>query len=418
MMRQLTGVFFAALIFFAITQSCYAIQAAGPTNLANGFPMWWMDDAGVMVEMCPAAACAPDPVEVGNPFSEQVGFGAEAFWWSAGAFATEPAGNTGNAELVLAMEAAWPGENAIDGGQSPFARIRIRADAAVDGTYTITTPYGTLPSITVAPDAEGKRAINISLDIGGIAPDFAGILASGITSWFNVPLPLPVAPPGPVFSGTGAIVPALGVGNTFSISGPANAFGPGIPTISTTTFDWSGKLFIPGVNEAPVGTPDVATTTVGTPVTIDVVLNDLDVIVPGTNEHGINPVATGIVDPVNPAAPLVIGPFNAPVATAGGSVMKNIDGTLTYTPGATFIGTDTFNYMVQDTGGCLPGQVIDPVTAVCDPTGVAVPTLVTVAVVNLTLTESDFRPKLMKWNIAGTAQGADGQILRDRKSVV
>ncbi|MPZ49637.1 MAG: tandem-95 repeat protein, partial [Dehalococcoidia bacterium] len=73
----------------------------------------------------------------------------------------------------------------------------------------------------------------------------------------------------------------------------------------------------------PTAVPDVATTPQGTPVTINVLANDL-----GT---GIE--VTGASDPLN------------------GAVVVNANGTITYTPAAAFVGVDSFSYTITDADG-------------------------------------------------------------------
>lgn len=390
-----------ALVFTTGLTAQAALQAVGPVSLQNGYPVWWQDQAVFRVAFCLDAACFPDPVQAGNPFSEQVGFGAEAFWWLADA--TLP---VGNALLVLAQEAAWLTETARDGEQFPFARIRVRADADAAGVHTITHPYG---QIVVNVTTPGTRAINVTLDIPAAAdpPLFAGALATDITHFLRIDN-TPVPAPGAVFSGTGTIANAGTANAVFSISGPG--IFAGAP--STNQFTVAGRSFDPGANLAPVAKPDVVGTQVATPVTIDVVANDTDIIGPA-NVHGINPKATGI----GAAPPFKIGPFNpvtgtnAPFTTTnGGRVEKNPDGTLTYTPAAAFSGIDTFPYVVQDTGGCISGQTDCSPAALGTPAPPAVPPAaqppvpaLAVVTVEQATAQATFRPKVQKWDISGTS---------------
>jgi len=81
-----------------------------------------------------------------------------------------------------------------------------------------------------------------------------------------------------------------------------------------------------GINP-PGASDDVATTTVNTPITIDVVPNDFD-------EFG---------------GPLtVIGIFIDP---SQGTVVINTDNTITYTPNTGFVGADEFDYIVTNVSG-------------------------------------------------------------------
>jgi hypothetical protein len=75
---------------------------------------------------------------------------------------------------------AFAAENPVDGDQQSFARIRIRASIPQAGTYTITHPYG-VETVTVTANQVGRRAINITRDIGIGAPgNFSGALNGNI----------------------------------------------------------------------------------------------------------------------------------------------------------------------------------------------------------------------------------------------
>jgi hypothetical protein len=105
-----------------------------------------------------------------------------------------------------------------------------------------------------------------------------------------------------------------------------------------------------------------------------------------------------------------------PVTTAnGGTVVKETDGRLTYTPAAGFTGADTFQYVVQDTGGVVSGQTagtrVFGTTVIPVGTGNPVPALVTVNVVGITVNQAVFRPKLLKWSVDGTCTAADGSTI-------
>ena len=84
-----------------------------------------------------------------------------------------------------------------------------------------------------------------------------------------------------------------------------------------------------GSNSPPVAYDDVASTTRNTPVTINLIANDVD--------------ADGSID----GASLVI--VTSP--TQGGQVTNNLDGSVSYTPKRGFRGTDTFTYKVSDNLG-------------------------------------------------------------------
>ncbi len=80
------------------------------------------------------------------------------------------------------------------------------------------------------------------------------------------------------------------------------------------------------VNDPPTANDDKIVTQEDTPATIDVLANDIDV----DNEL------------------IIISEINQ---SKSGSVTKNNDGTLTYTPNKNFSGTDTFTYTVTDRAG-------------------------------------------------------------------
>ncbi len=97
------------------------------------------------------------------------------------------------------------------------------------------------------------------------------------------------------------------------------------------------------VNDAPTAADDVGTTPEDTPVTVDLTANDIDL--------------DGTVDPATVA--IVNGPAN-------GTLVNNGDGTVTYTPGADYNGSDTFTYTVQDNSGATSNEAtvsigVDPV---------------------------------------------------------
>jgi hypothetical protein len=341
-------------------------------------------------------------VEPANPFSVQIGFGAEAFWWISSAA-------TANGLMVLGMEGAFPA-GLQNGQQLAFTRIRARATAPLAGTATITTPFGTFT------DA-GCPAINTTIDIPGTpldVPPFSGVItgqpAGNVVTHFFRTAGV-VTTPGAPFTGVGAIAAPLPANSVFSI------VGCGLNE-STNQFTVDGVAFNPGANTAPVATPDAATTGVNTPITIDVAANDTDVAGAG-NAYGINPKATAIVGAATGAGvtpptivggvSLTLGP-NEPVATAlGGKVSKNPDGTLTYTPPLNATGIDTFSYVVQDGGGVITGQTFTPPGTV---TGTPAAALVTVTVLRLEVVRAEFRPKLMKWNLNGICTGAaDGTVV-------
>lgn len=166
-----------------------------------------------------------------------------------------------------------------------------------------------------------------------------------------------------------------------------------------SNFQLIGKLFDDSANLAPTAAADSAGVSPGVSAVIDVVANDTDPVGPG-NAHGINPQAIALV---HPGGSLVLvsglnGEQGIPT-TAGGRARRTTN-TLTgktrilYTPPVGFVGTDTFQYVVQDHGG-----------------RVSAPATVTVRVEDIQTLQAEYRPRLGKWHISGTtSQSSDNSI--------
>lgn len=166
------------------------LEAAGPPSPHNGYPLWYMDETGLTLELCLDASgnCLLEgAVELNFPgesfpdnYNDSDGdttFEDEAFWWAAESFMDT--NNGGRAILVLALEAAFANEDIVDGDQIAFGRIRIRVDNLQDGEeYTVTTPYGVFE---FEADGDDGRGINMSDDFGALATgNFSAALGSGI----------------------------------------------------------------------------------------------------------------------------------------------------------------------------------------------------------------------------------------------
>ncbi|PNG38997.1 hypothetical protein A1354_15500 [Pseudomonas asplenii] len=184
----------------SLTGSAYAQLAAvdpGPYTFATGkFPMWYQDENQLSMELCqsraassrvaasvpPAYMCIllaePGIYDDAQPMIFPDNWPPEAFWFLAETTIADNAAGYGVDAYVAGIEAAFASENPADGDQQSFARIRIRVNVPVAGTYTITHPYGVE---TVNVTAPGRRAINITRDIGIGAPgDFTGAVGGAI----------------------------------------------------------------------------------------------------------------------------------------------------------------------------------------------------------------------------------------------
>lgn len=164
------------------------------TKSGHGFPAWYQDKTGLKLELCletggmcvldgPGAPGGLDPNRA--PYVETLSaaerqrldsdleaeyaldpansnFEHEHFWYNAGADAVAPQGSPVTASLVYAVEAAFSAEEAVDGDQMTFGRIRFRLDGGVAGTaYTFVHPHG---KITLTADDRGQ--VRYTEDIG------------------------------------------------------------------------------------------------------------------------------------------------------------------------------------------------------------------------------------------------------------
>jgi hypothetical protein len=131
-----------------------------------------------------------------------------------------------------------------------------------------------------------------------------------------------------------AVAPAL-AGGTVTTDGLTVTYTPaagftGVDAFTYTITDADGEtstatVAVTVTNAVPLAVDDVATTHMGTPVTVDVLAND---------QLGDTPTTiTAVTDGAN------------------GTVVDNGDGTVTYTPSAGFIGADTFTYTITDADG-------------------------------------------------------------------
>lgn len=232
-----------------------------PPAAGGGFPLWVQDSAGQAVQLgtvaVDGALTTSTPVIVGDAVSEGSGFGDEGFFWAASSTATYANGD--QALLVLAVEAAYGSGAPLDGQQILFGRTRLRIDAPVAGTYRVIYPYGSKVYNVATP---GRRAINDTVDILGLTPNFAPMLAAPIGPLLKAVTPAPPAG----YMGDPAIDQTVTGSplnqNFFRVEGPAgsNLGGPGVDFIQTTAFQVEGKIFTPaapgpGIPPPPLPTP-------------------------------------------------------------------------------------------------------------------------------------------------------------------
>lgn len=174
----------------------YAVDPGPYGNGTAGFAAWYQDTHGRALDLClskavssrvapgpdgPAYMCslipAPGIFDDTLPLAFPGNFPDEAFWFTGDAFIQDGASGI-DLSYISALEAAFNIETPAEGEQISFARIRIRVDVPVAGTYTINHPYGVeVFNVTEA----GTGAINLTRDIGIGAPGvFAGALGGDI----------------------------------------------------------------------------------------------------------------------------------------------------------------------------------------------------------------------------------------------
>lgn len=158
--------------------------SAVPSPPGHGFPRWYQDLNGLVLDLClpdandPGAlqqtACLLGPPN--PPYTFPTNFPDESFYFRAVSGPLDlPNGK--RAILVLALEAAFGNGVPAAGDQMVFTRIRVTAGVPFDGTYRVTHPYG----VEVFPDVTagaGNRDIVFTEDIG-VTP---GVFTQALTS--------------------------------------------------------------------------------------------------------------------------------------------------------------------------------------------------------------------------------------------
>ncbi|MDO2935640.1 Ig-like domain-containing protein [Paeniglutamicibacter sulfureus] len=252
----------AALVPLAGTAASANTAGNGPVDPQNGFPTWFSDGTAKL-QLCYTAGtgCLMEPPNPDLPASYPDNFPDEAFW-----FAAEASG--GNLRLYeAALEAAHANEIVQDGDQMGFGRLRFIIENIVAGQqYTVTHPYG-VNTFTAEADPKVGGRIKVTLDSGACAPSlaspcnwgqvgaaFLGDYTTGSTATF---LRQVGAAPGTLGDiNTARAVTGAPSGNNFvTVTGP-NAGGPGIDTLTVSTFTVQGLLY-QGDDGAP-STPDLA----------------------------------------------------------------------------------------------------------------------------------------------------------------
>jgi large repetitive protein len=216
-------------------------------------------------------------------------------------------------------------------------RTFVENGAAVsisDSDVSVTNPVGTVQSGTVTLTNAQTGDV---LAIGTLPAGITGTLDTSVAGRITVN-----------FTGaaSAASYQAAFAAVTFRNTGerPATVDRNVTASFSNGTFSSNlavSTITVTEVNDPPVATNDVASTNEDTPVTIAVLANDTDL----------------------DADPLIVTAATAP----NGTVVRNANGTITYTPNANFNGTDTITYTISDgRGGTSTATVTVTIAAIND----------------------------------------------------
>lgn len=207
------------------------------------------------------------------------------------------------------------------GGMLAYLQVGTPAGAplAADDAYAVAED-GSL--IVAAPGVLNNDTPNDGLTAELVGSPAAGVLTIGANGSFTYT-------PNPNFSGTDTFTYRAFDGTLYS--NVANV-----------------RITVSPTNDAPVSVDDAAATVESTTVIVNVLANDTDMDGDGLTVSNVS-------------------------AAGAGSVAINGDNTVTYTPNAGFIGTDTFTYTANDgTEDSTPATVTITVTAAVNQPPVAV----------------------------------------------
>jgi hypothetical protein len=279
--------FLAAIFVFNFCQTAFAELAGfGDIDATNNLPEWYQDGNGLALELClpPGGNCLSDPVISGNTFSQTIGFGEKAYYWSASAQLTGT-GAQGNLEMALVASFSGSTIGAIpaDGEQIVFFQIAVGPITGLTptGVYRVIHPYGVIENlvadITGAIPRQGQD-IGCATASTTVPCDFTAVLGSPTIGPFLRwdPTVLPVAPTG--FIGNPTVTHTV-IGspfgtNVFRIEGP-NAGGAGVTAKQAALFRVQGKTFA-GTPSPPIPlSVDRATYSRPLPPQIEVLMSSL-----------------------------------------------------------------------------------------------------------------------------------------------
>lgn len=263
--KGIIGLVIILVVLLSAPAAFARLAAVGLLNPPNGFPIYYVDTNGIALEMTAppfgtpvgGAITAPtmvfDAPVAGNTFSQRIGFGTEARYYSCVA---DPNLTTAFGKFtfeigLLASFADSPTPIAQNGNQAVFSRIRctVSGPKLPAGIYTLRHPYG-VETIVVSAGKGLSFARDIPLPT---KLDFTTALGGDVGPFLaQSPLPgtFPVAPP----FNTGWIGDGVTVGpitgspiafNQVRLDAPrgVNLDGAGHSFVATTNFIVSGHQY-------------------------------------------------------------------------------------------------------------------------------------------------------------------------------
>jgi hypothetical protein len=238
----------------------------------HGFPLWYRDTNRVPLEVCLSTALSPTvpgafmcsilPTPGFNPAVPMAftgNFPDELFYWTGdarlrGAKLVNGAQSISfDAQIIMALEGAFPSGAVTPGDQGTFARIRIIIDTVIPGTYRVIHPYGVNTFVITQADinaTNGSRPVFYTDDIGLAAGgNFTGALQGLIGPFLIWDSGAPITVGTEQFIGDPSVAHTV-TGSPFGtnilrVEGPvgSNLDGLGNDFMETNLFNVSGKIY-------------------------------------------------------------------------------------------------------------------------------------------------------------------------------
>ncbi|MGB2817305.1 MAG: Ig-like domain-containing protein [Burkholderiaceae bacterium] len=317
---KLRALFAAGLLVLASTTAWADFARVGPANVpsppGNGFPKWYQDMNGLVLDFC-----LPDATDTGAQTTACLLTGGptyvfpstfpdEAFYFRATSLLDTGGGK--RAVLVLALEGAFANGAAAPGDQMVFARIRITAGVPNIGTYTVIHPWGEDKFIV---DAVGAGTVNrdiVFTEDVGVTPGAFNLALKGRAGPFLLPASGTLTTIGGVQFLSDGVAPIAVTGsrfgtNTFTMCGPFTA--PGVDTcIVQPLFTLTGRVhnLVTDPIASPLAIERATYSRSGTATSIDVSASAIAGI--GAAAAKLS-VAAADVPPVLMRGPSVLGTF-------------------------------------------------------------------------------------------------------------